>query len=99
MQLFMRFDTQDRMESGCTGDVAGNAAALAAAKRHMRHRPGWMLPRIALDGSGARGTAERRSGAVAAYEMKDLRGIVRIWTRLTHRPSDDPSAFATKGHG
>ena len=87
------------MGSGSAGDVPGDAAALAASERHMRHRSGWMLPRIALDGSGARGAAERRSGTVAAYEMKDLRGIVRIWTRLTHRPSDDPRSFATKGHG
>jgi hypothetical protein len=87
------------MGSGCTGDVPGDAAALAAPKRHMRHGSGWMLPRVALDGSGARRTAEGRSGSVSADEMKDLRGIVRIWTRLTHRPSDDPRSFATKGHG
>lgn len=66
----------------------------------MGHRPWRMLSRIALDGSGTRGTAERGSGPVSADEMKDLRGIVRIWTRLTHRPSDDRSFCATnKGSG
>ncbi len=60
-------------------------------------RPGWrrMLAWVALDGSGTRRTAERRAGAVTADEMKDLRGIVSIWTRLTHRPSDDPNSSAT----
>lgn len=99
MQLFMKSDMRARLESGGAGNVPGDAAALAAAESHVRHGSGWVLPWIALDGSGARGTAERRSGTVAAYEVKDLRGIVRIWTRLTHRPSDDPNAFATKGHG
>ena len=54
-----------------------------------------MLPRVALDGAGARWTTEGRTGSVARNEVKDLRGIVRIWTRLTHRPSDDPSLAAT----
>ena len=60
-------------------------------------RPGrWgVLPWIALDSAGARRTAERRPGSVARDKVKDLRGIVRIWTRLTHRPSDDPSLAAT----
>ena len=61
----------------------------------MRHRGWGVLPWVALDGAGARRTAERRSGSVARDEVKDLRGIVRIWTRLTHRPSDDPSLAAT----
>jgi len=96
----MKSDELAGMGSGSAGDITGDATTLAAPKRHVRHRPGWMLPRIALDGSGARGTTERSSGAVSADEMKDLRGIVRIWTRLTHRPSDDPSSFATtKGLG
>lgn len=60
-------------------------------------RRGWwgMLAWVALNGARARWTAERRSGSVARDKVKDLRGIVRIWTRLTHRPSDDPSLAAT----
>ncbi|MBC7926860.1 MAG: hypothetical protein H7039_14505 [Bryobacteraceae bacterium] len=95
----MKSDFQAGTGSGSAGDVTGDATTLAAPECHVSHRPGWVLPRIALDGSRARGTAERSSGTVSADEMKDLRGIVRIWTRLTHRPSDDPSSFATKGHG
>ncbi len=54
-----------------------------------------MLAGVALDSAGARWAAERRSGPVAADKVKDLRGIVRIWTRLTHRTSDDPKPCAT----
>jgi hypothetical protein len=61
----------------------------------MRSRRWGVLPRIALDSAGTRRTTEGRTGSVARYEVKDLRGIVRIWTRLTHRPSDDPSLAAT----
>jgi hypothetical protein len=53
-----------------------------------------VLAGIALDGPGTRWTAQWCSGPVAANEVKDLRGVVRIWTRLTHRPSDDPSPQA-----
>ena len=91
----MKSDLRAEIGSGSAGDVTGDATTLAAPKRHVRHGSGRVLPRIALDGSRARRTAERSSGAVSADEMKDLRGIVRIWTRLTHRPSDDPSSFAT----
>ena len=61
----------------------------------MRPRRWGVLSGVALDIAGARWTAERRTGSVAGDEVKDLRGIVRIWTRLTHRPSDDPSLAAT----
>ena len=54
-----------------------------------------MLTGIALYSAGTRWTAQRCSRAVAADEVKDLRGVVGIWTRLTHRPSDDPSPQAT----
>ena len=40
---------------------------------------------------------ERRPGAVGVDEMKHLRGIVRIWTRLTHRPSECPAPCASAG--
>jgi hypothetical protein len=59
------------------------------------HRRRRVLSGVPLDGAGARRTAERPSGTVARDEVKDLRRVVRIWTRLTHRPSDDPSSCAT----
>jgi hypothetical protein len=55
--------------------------------RHGRRR---VLAGVTLNGSGTGGTAERRSGPVSANKVKDLRGIVGIWTWLTHRPSDEP---------
>jgi len=54
-----------------------------------------VLTGIALDRAGTRRTAERLAGPVAADKVKDLRGVVRIWTWLTHRPSDDQSPMAT----
>jgi hypothetical protein len=80
---------------GSPCDVAGSAAAIATAQSHVRHRRRRMLTRISLDCARAGWTAQRVSGLVAADEVKDLRGIVRIWTRLTHRPSDDPWPCAT----
>ena len=76
-------------------DITCGATTVATAKCDVGHGSRRMLPRISLDGAGTGGTAEWRSGPVSADEVKDLRGIVRIWTRLTHRPSDDPSSFAT----
>jgi len=61
----------------------------------MRHWRRGVLTGISLDCAGTRRTAERLAGPVTADEVKDLRGVVRIWTRLTHRPSDDPSPIAT----
>ena len=60
-------------------------------------RRGWrgILTGIALDRAGARWTAQRLAGPITTDQVKDLRGVVRIWTRLTHRPSDDPSPMAT----
>ena len=49
-----------------------------------------MLSRVTLDRTGTGGATERRARPITMDEMKDLRGVVRIWTRLTHRPSDDP---------
>jgi hypothetical protein len=61
----------------------------------MRHWWWGVLPGVALDSARARRTAEWRPGSIVRDEVKDLSGIVRIWTRLTHRPSDDPSLAAT----
>jgi hypothetical protein len=60
-------------------------------------RRGWrgILTGITLDRAGTRRTAERLAGPITADQVKDLSGVVRIWTRLTHRPSDDPSPMAT----
>ena len=54
-----------------------------------------MLTGVALDSARARWTTKWSPGSVVRDQVKDLRGIVRIWTRLTHRPSDDPSLAAT----
>jgi hypothetical protein len=61
----------------------------------MRHWQWGVLTGIALDRAGTRRTAERLAVPITADQVKDLRGVVRIWTRLTHRPSDDPSPLAT----
>ena len=53
----------------------------------MRHRGWGILGWISLDRPGTRRTAERNSVPVAVDEMKNLRGVVRVWTRLTHLPS------------
>ena len=53
----------------------------------MRHWSRRVLRRIPIDCSRTGRTAERDSRPVAVDEVKDLRGIVRIWTRLTHLPS------------
>ena len=84
-----------RVESGGACDIAGESPALPTAQSHLTARRRREVVRRALDLPGARRTAERSSGPVSADEVKDLRGIVRIWTRLTHRPSDDPSSGAT----
>jgi len=92
-----------REGSGALGsprDIARSAPTISAAERHVRHRCRRMLAGIPLDRAGAGRTAQRVSGLVAMDEVKDLRGVVRVWTRLTHRPSDDPWPCATtQGYG
>jgi hypothetical protein len=92
-----------REGSGTLGSpcyVTGDAAAIPAAEGDVRHRRRRVLTGISLDGSGTGWTAQRCSGLVAADEVKDLRWVVRVWTRLTHRPSDDPWPCATtQGYG
>ena len=76
--------------SRCAGDVTGRTAAVSATEGDVGHWRRRVLARIALDASRTRWAAEWRARSVVADEVKDLRGIVRIWTRLTHRPSDNP---------
>ena len=54
-----------------------------------------MLTGVALDRAGTGWATERRAQSVTMDEVKDLRGVVRIWTRLTHQPSDDLRPCAT----
>jgi hypothetical protein len=95
VQVFRRRDPRISLGSGGTGNVTCGATAVSTAERHVRH--GWrgVLTGIAFDGAGTRWTAERLAVPITADKVKDLRGVVRIWTRLTHRPSDDPSPIAT----
>jgi len=83
-------------ESLCSPcDIAGCPSTIAATERDVGHRRRGMLAGVSLYGSRTRWTTEWRSRTVLADEMKDLRGIVSIWTRLTHRPSDNPASRAT----
>ena len=68
------------------GDVAGNAAALATTKCHMRARRrrdvGWST----IDRSGTRWTGKRRSASVVCDQMKCLRWVIRNRAWLAHMP-------------
>jgi hypothetical protein len=68
-------------------DVVCRTSAALAAESHVRIWGRRNLVRIALDRSGARGAAERRSAAVVADEKKRLSGVVRIRTWLAHELS------------
>jgi hypothetical protein len=60
----------------------------------MRHWGWWVLSRLALDRTGTRRTTKRSTRSIAVDEVKNLSGIIRVWTRLTHRPSDSSAHTA-----
>jgi len=95
VQVLRASGLRSKQVLGSACDVAGGPSAIATTEGDVGHRRRGMLAGVSLYGSGTRWTTEWRSRTVLADQVKDLSGIVRIWTRLTHRPSDNPASCAT----
>lgn len=65
----------------------------------MRHRSGRVAGRIALDDAGAGRAAQRPTRPIAVDEIESLCGIVRVRTRLAHRPSKCRTRSCAEGCG
>src|SRR5512143_1776074 len=77
-----------RRRLGCAGDVAGKAAAVGALERDVAPRRWGKLGRIALDISGAGGTAERVTVTVVGDKVQRLGRIERVRAGLAHYDSE-----------
>jgi hypothetical protein len=69
------------------GDVMRCSAAALAPQRDVGVLRGRYLSRVALNGSRAGRTTQRRTATVVADEEKGLSGIVRVRTWLAHELS------------